>query len=177
MRFPLEVIAAMRAAFPADKPIGVRITGRDLNQGGLELDDAVIFSRELQKLGIDYVTPSAGNVAPGMILPKIEPGYLVPFAERIKKDVPGLNVMTVGLIVLPEQANEIIASGKADMVAIGRAFMDDPRWAWHAAVALGDTPAIPPAWNRANPKVWPAYPMIHGASRELAAGMGHMTRE
>jgi 2,4-dienoyl-CoA reductase-like NADH-dependent reductase (Old Yellow Enzyme family) len=177
MRFPLEVIAAIREAFPAEKPIGVRITGRDLNAGGLELDDAVIFTRELQKLGIDYVTPSAGNVAPGMILPKIEPGYLVPFAERIKKDVPGMNVMTVGLIVLPEQANEIIASGKADMVAIGRAFMDDPRWAWHAAVALGDAPAIPPAWNRANPKVWPAYPMVHGASRELASGMGHMTRE
>jgi NADPH2 dehydrogenase len=177
MRFPLEVIAAMRKAFPEDKPIGVRITGRDLNIGGLELEDAVVFSRELQKLGIDYVTPSAGNVAPGMILPKIEPGYLVPFAERIKKEVPGLNVMTVGLIVLPEQANEIIASGKADMVAIGRAFMDDPRWAWHAAVALGDAPSIPPAWNRANPKVWPAYPMVHGKERELAAGMGHMTRE
>lgn len=177
MRFPLEVIKAMRDAFPAEKPIGVRITGRDMNDGGLELDDAVIFARELQKLGVDYVTPSAGNVAPGMKLPKIEPGYMVPFAERIKKDVPGMNAMAVGLIVLPEQANEIIASGKADMVAIGRAFMDDPRWAWHAATALGDTPAIPPAWNRANPKVWPAYPMVHGASRELTSGMGHMTRE
>ena len=177
MRYPLEVIAAMREAFPAEKPVGVRITGRDLNPGGLELDDAVIFTRELQKIGIDYVTPSAGNVAPGMVLPKIEPGYLVPFAERIKKDVPGMNVMTVGLIVLPEQANEIIASGKADMVAIGRAFMDNPRWAWHAATALGDTPSIPPAWNRANPSVWPAYGMVHGVARELASGMGHMTRE
>lgn len=177
MRFPLEVIAAMRAAFPAEKPIGVRITGRDLNEGGLEIEDAVDFTRALLKIGVDYVTPSAGNVAPGMVLPKIEPGYLVPFAERIKRDAPGMNVMTVGLIVLPEQANEIIAAGRADMVAIGRAFMDDPRWAWHAAVALGDAPAIPPAWNRANPKVWPAYPMVHGQSRELASGMGHMTRE
>ncbi len=176
MRFPLEVIAAMRAAFPAEKPIGVRITGRDLNDNGLEIEDAVIFARELAKLGIDYVTPSAGNVAPGMKLPKIEPGYLVPFAERIKQEVE-INTMAVGLIVLPHQANEIIASGRADMVAIGRAFMDDPRWAWHAAVALGEAPSIPPAWQRANPKVWPAYPMVHGESRELAAGMGHMTRE
>ena len=177
MRFPLEVIAAMRAAFPAEKPIGVRITGCDFNDGGLELEDAVAFARELQKIGIDYVTPSAGNVAPGMKVPPVSPGYMVPFAERIKQDVPGMNAMAVGLIVLPEQANEIIASGKADMVAIGRAFMDDPRWAWHAATALGDTPAIPPAWNRANPKVWPAYAMVHGQSREMSAGMGHARRE
>ena len=159
-------------AFSGSHQNGIR-----LNDNGLEIEDAVTFSRELAKLGIDYVTPSAGNVAPGMKLPKIEPGYLVPFAERIKKDVPDIKSMAVGLIVLPEQANDIIASGKADMVAIGRAFMDDPRWAWHAAVALGDAPSIPPAWNRANPKVWPAYPMVHGAARELASGMGHMTRE
>ena len=177
MRFPLEVIAAMREAFPAEKPMGVRITGRDFNDGGLEIEDAVAFARELQKIGIDYVTPSAGNVAPGMKVPPVSPGYMVPFAERIKQDVPGMNAMAVGLIVLPEQANEIIASGKADMVAIGRAFMDDPRWAWHAATALGDTPAIPPAWNRANPKVWPAYAMVHGQSREMSAGMGHARRE
>ncbi len=177
MRFPLEVIAAMREAFPKEKPIGVRITGRDFNDGGLELEDAVAFTCELQKLGVDYVTPSAGNVAPGMKIPPVSPGYMVPFAERIKKDVPDMNVMTVGLIVKPEQANEIIASGKADMVAIGRAFIDDPRWAWHAATALGDTPPIPPAWNRANPKVWPAYAMARNLSQEMSSGMGHARRE
>jgi len=177
MRYPLEVIAAMRAAWPQHKPMGVRITGRDLNDNGLELDDAVIFARALKALGIDYVVPSAGNVAPGMKLPRIEPGYMVPFAERIKKDVPGLCSMAVGLIILPQQANEIIESGKADLVAIGRAFMDDPRWGWHAAEALGDPPPIPPPWARVTPKVWPAYPIVHGKSKELASGMAHMTRE
>lgn len=177
MRFPLEVFAAMRAVWPAHKPMGARITGRDLNDNGLELDDAVIFARALKQAGADYAVPSAGNVAPGMKLPKIEPGYMVPFAERIKNDVPGLLAMAVGLIILPQQANDIIETGKADMVAIGRAFMDDPRWAWHAAEALGVAPVIPSPWARVTPKVWPAYPIVHGAAREMAGGMAHMTRE
>ncbi len=177
MRFPLEVIAAMREAWPKEKPMGVRTTGRDFNEGGLELDDAVVFAAELKKLGIDYVVPSAGNVAPGMKLPKIEPGYMVHFAERIKKEA-GINTMAVGLIVKPEQANDIIASGKADMVAIGRAFIDDPRWAWHAAVALGEEkPPIPPPWARVDPNVWPAYKMARNETAGLEAGMGHMRRE
>jgi 2,4-dienoyl-CoA reductase-like NADH-dependent reductase (Old Yellow Enzyme family) len=177
MRFPLEVIAAMREAFPQDKPMGVRTTGRDFNDGGLELDHAVVFARALKKLGIDYIVPSAGNVAPGMKLPKIEPGYMVHFAERIKKDA-GIATMAVGLIVKPEQANAIIESGQADMVAIGRAFIDDPRWAWHAAVSLGEeNPPIPPPWARVNPKVWPAYKMARNENGDLQAGMGHMRRE
>ncbi|MGE3248504.1 MAG: NADH:flavin oxidoreductase/NADH oxidase, partial [Beijerinckiaceae bacterium] len=177
MRFPLEVIAAVREVWPEEKPIGVRSTGRDFNEGGLELDDAVIFARELKKLGIDYVVPSAGNVAPGMKLPKIEPGYMVHFAERIKQDVD-IKTMAVGLIVKPEQANAIIENGQADMVAIGRAFIDDPRWAWHAAVALGEeNPPIPSPWQRVNPKVWPAYKMARNLTEDLAAGMGHMRRE
>jgi 2,4-dienoyl-CoA reductase-like NADH-dependent reductase (Old Yellow Enzyme family) len=176
MQFPLEVIAAMRAAWPKGKPMGVRVTGRDFNDGGLELDDAVMFTAALKEIGIDYVTPSAGNVAPGMKLPKIEPGYMVPFAEYIGSRT-GMPTMAVGLIVEPHQANEIIASGKADMVAIGRAFMDNPRWGWHAAAALGDEPHIPPPHNRVNPKVWPAFEMLHGKSGRLAEGMGHMTRE
>lgn len=177
MRFPLEVIAAVREAWPAEKPIGVRSTGRDFNEGGLELDDAVVFARELKKLDIDYVVPSAGNVAPGMKLPKIEPGYMVHFAERIKREVD-IKTMAVGLIVKPEQANQIIESGQADIVAIGRAFIDDPRWAWHAAVALGEeNPPIPPPWQRVNPKVWPAYKMARNEKSDLEAGMGHMRRE
>jgi len=167
----------VREAWPAEKPIGVRSTGRDFNEGGLELDDAVVFARELKKLDIDYVVPSAGNVAPGMKLPKIEPGYMVHFAERIKREVD-IKTMAVGLIVKPEQANHIIESGQADMVAIGRAFIDDPRWAWHAAVALGEeNPPIPPPWQRVNPKVWPAYKMARNEKSDLEAGMGHMRRE
>lgn len=177
MRFPLEVIAAIREAWPAERPIGVRSTGRDFNEGGLEIEDAVAFARELKKIGVDYVVPSAGNVAPGMKLPKVEPGYMVHFAERIRKEAE-IATMAVGLIVKPEQANAIIESGQADMVAIGRAFIDDPRWAWHAAVALGEeNPPIPSPWQRVNPKVWPAYRMVRNEADDLAAGMGHMRRE
>lgn len=177
MRFPLEVIAAMRDAWPADKPMGVRTTGRDFNEGGLELDDAVAFAAALKKIGVDYIVPSAGNVAPGMKLPKVEPGYMVHFAEKIRREAD-ITTMAVGLIVKPEQANAIIEDGQADMVAIGRAFIDDPRWAWHAAVALGEeAPPIPPPWARVNPKVWPAYKMVHGEASKLDEGMGHMRRE
>lgn len=176
MRFPLEVIEAVRNTFPAHKPVGVRVTGMDFNEGGLDLDDCVAFCRELKKIGVDYAVPSAGNVAPGMKLPKLEPGYMVPFAERIKKEV-GLTSMAVGLIFMPEQANAIIAGGRADMVAIGRAFMDDPRWAWRAAEELGEQPAVPPPWNRVDPKVWPAYHMVHGDAAELSGGVAHSRRE
>ncbi len=177
MRFPLEVAEAMRAAWPQDKPLGVRITGEDWVEGGLTLNDAVEFSGALKEIGIDYVTPSAGNVAPGMKLPNVGPGYMVPFAERIKRET-GITTMTVGMIVDPQQANDIIAGGKADMVAIGRAIMDDPRWPWHAAAKLGEKIDVSPQYARCTPQHWPAYPMVHGvALREGEGVMGHATRE
>ena len=177
MRFPLEVAAAMRAAFPARKPIGVRITGEDWNEGGLTLDDAVEFAVALRELGIDYVTPSAGNVAPGMKLPPIKPGYMVHFAERIRREA-GMPTITVGMIVKPEQAEEIVATGQSDMVAIGRGVMDDPRWGLHAAAALGETPETPKQYARSTPKHWPAYAVVHGVKlREGEGIMGHATRE
>jgi 2,4-dienoyl-CoA reductase-like NADH-dependent reductase (Old Yellow Enzyme family) len=143
----------------------------------LTLDDAVEFAGALRQIGIDYVTPSAGNVAPGMKLPAIGPGYMVPFAERIKRET-GITTMTVGMIVQAEQANEIIESRKADMVAIGRAIMDDPRWPWHAAAKLGEKFEVAPQYARCTPQHWPAYPIVHGvALREGQGVMGHATRE
>ena len=177
MRFPLEVAEAIRAAWPSEKPLGIRITGEDWVPGGLTLEDAVEFAGALKETGIDYVTPSAGNVAPGMKLPPVAPGYMVPFAERIKRET-GITTMTVGMIVEAEQANDIIASGKADMVAIGRAIMDDPRWPWHAAAKLGEKPEVAPQYARCTPQHWPAYPLVHGvALREGEGVMGHATRE
>ncbi len=177
MRFPLEVAQAMRSAWPADKPLGVRITGADWVEGGLTPDDAVEFAGALKGIGIDYVTPSAGNVAPGMKIPSVGPGYLVPFAERVKRET-GITTMTVGMIIEAEQANEIIESGKADMVAIGRAIMDDPRWPWHAAAKLGEKIEVSPQYARCTPQHLPAYPKVHGvALREGEGVMGHATRE
>jgi 2,4-dienoyl-CoA reductase-like NADH-dependent reductase (Old Yellow Enzyme family) len=177
MRFPLEVAEAMRAAWPAEKPLGMRITGADFVEGGLIEDDAVEFAGALKEIGIDYVTPSAGNIAPGMKLPPVGPGYLVPFAEKVKRET-GITTMTVGMIVEPEQANEIIESGRADMVAIGRAIMDDPRWPWHAAAKLGEKVEVTPQYARCTPQFWPGYALVHGvALREGEGVMGHATRE
>ena len=177
MRFPLEVAQAVRDAFPKHKPIGVRITGEDFVDGGLNLDDAVVFARALKEIGMDYVTPSAGNVAPGMKLPKIGPGYMVHFAEKVKREA-AVTTMTVGMIYEPRFAEEIVASGKADMIAIGRAIMDDPRWPWHAATALGERFVAPNPYARSAPQHWPGYAAVHGVTLKAGeGGMGHATRE
>ncbi len=177
LRFPLEVAKAMRDAFPAHKPIGVRITGEDWVEGGLTLDDAVVFAKALKDIGIDYVTPSAGNVAPGMKLPKVVPGYMVHFAEKVKREA-GITTMTVGMIYDPHHAEQIVASGVADMVAIGRAIMDNPRWPWHAATALGERIDTPKQYARSSPQHWPAYAQVHGVQLRAGEGvMSHATRE
>jgi len=177
MQFPLEVARAMRAAWPEHKPMGVRITGEDWNDGGITLADAVMHAQAFADIGIDYITPSAGNIAPGMKLPQVGPGYMAGFAERIKREV-GITTMAVGMIITPQQAEDLIATGTCDIACIGRGFMDDPRWGWHAAAALGVEPIIPKQCIRATPKHWPAYPMVHGGKlREGEGIMSHATRE
>ncbi len=177
MQFPLAVARAMRQAWPEHKPMGMRITGQDWNEGGITLDDAVMLAQALREIGIDYVTPSAGNIAPGMKLPPVGPGYMVEFAERIRHDC-GITTMAVGMIITPAQADARIAEGRADIACIGRGFLDDPRWGWHAAAALGAQGFVPPQYARATPKHWPAYPLVHGVRLRDGEGiMGHATRE
>ena len=177
MQFPLAVARAMRQAWPEHKPMGMRITGQDWNEGGITLDDAVMLAQALREIGIDYVTPSAGNIAPGMKLPPVGPGYMVEFAERIRHDC-GITTMAVGMIITPAQAEALIAEGRADIACIGRGFLDDPRWGWHAAAALGAQGFVPPQYARATPKHWPAYPLVHGVRLRDGEGiMGHATRE
>ena len=146
MRFVLEIAVAIRKSWPADKPVGVRITGSDWIPGGLTTEDAVVLAKELKSLGFDYVCVSSGG-----IIPKTDmitgPGYQVPFAARVKKDAD-IATRAVGLINDPLQAEEIISSGKADMVALGRAFLDDPHWVWHAAFRLGVDITYPPQYIR-----------------------------
>lgn len=153
MRFPLEVIEAVRAAWPGGKPLGARITGSDWMEGGLTVEDAVVFARELKTLGVDYVCVSSGGISFKAAVP-IGPGYQVPLAQRVRREA-GVVTRAVGLIADPRQAERIIASGDADIVAMARAFLDDPRWAWHAAEALGGSAAYPPQYVRSRGDLWP----------------------
>ena len=153
MRFPLEVVSAVRAAVPRGTPLGARITGTDWVAGGLTVDDAVATGKALNAVGIDYIDVSSANITPDSRWPN-DPGFNVPAAERVRREC-GIAVRAVGMIAGAEQAERIVADGKADMVAMGRAFLDDPHWGWHAAQALGADVARPPQYARSAPKLWP----------------------
>jgi 2,4-dienoyl-CoA reductase-like NADH-dependent reductase (Old Yellow Enzyme family) len=152
MRFPLEVVQAVREVWPHDRALGAKISGTDFAEGGWTPDDAVVYARELKRLGCDYATVSGGGVVLDAKVPT-GPGYQVPFAERVRRD-SGIVTGSVGLISDPRQAEEIVASGKADFVSLARGMLFDPRWGWHAAVALGAELKYPPQYERAHPKVW-----------------------
>jgi len=152
LRFPLSIARAVRAMVPKNVPLGARITGSDWREGGLTADDAVVISKALKSVGLNFICISSGGVAADIRNPT-EPGYNVPIAERVKKeaDIP---TRTVGLIVKPEHAEEIVAQGRADLVSMARCFLDDPHWGWHAAKALGADVARPAQYQRAGPKLW-----------------------
>ena len=153
MRFPLEVFKAVRAVWPQPKPLGIRISAVEWVDGGWTIEDSIELAKRLKDLGCDYIDVSSGGNNPNARIP-IGPGYQVPFAEQIKKAV-GIPVMTVGMITEAQQAESIIAEGKADFVAIARAFLDNPHWAWHAAYKLGSEPMLPNQYLRVGPRVWP----------------------
>jgi len=167
MRFPLEVIEAMRAAWPAEKPLGVRISATDWLDDGFEIEDAVVFAREVKALGADYVCASSGGVSPKAVVP-IGPGYQVPLAHRIRREA-GIATRAVGVIADPHQAERIVASGEADMVAMARAFLDNPRWVWHAAESLGARASYPVQYARVRADVWPGAKLAR--SRPRAPGI------
>ena len=149
MRYPLEVFDAIRAAFPADKPVGIKVSATDWVEGGWDLAQTIEFARELKKRGVDWIDASSGGVSPLQKIP-LSPGYQVPFAEAIRQ-AAGVTTMAVGLITQPRQAEDIVASGKADMVTLARGMLYDPRWGWHAAAELGGQVDAPPAYWRAPP--------------------------
>jgi NADPH2 dehydrogenase len=152
MRFGREIAQAVRAIVPKGIALGARITGSDWCDGGLAADDAVTFAKALRGDGLDYIDVSSGGIAATVRNPT-SLGYNVPIAERVKREA-GIATRTVGVIVTPEQAEAIVAEGKADMVALARGMLDDPRWGWHAAQALGDEVARVPQYQRAGPKLW-----------------------
>ena len=149
MRFPLEVFDAMRAGFPNDKPVGVKISATEWVEGGWDLAQSIEYAKELKARGVDWIDVSSGGVSPLQKIP-LAPGYQVPFAERIR-EATSVTTMAVGLITEAKQAEEIVASGKADMVALARAMLYDPRWGWHAAAELGGHVEAPPQYWRSQP--------------------------
>jgi NADPH2 dehydrogenase len=161
MRFPLEVFSALRAAWPEQKPLGARITGTDWLDGGLTIEDAVQFARELKARGCDYVCVTSGGIVQKAPIP-YAPGYMAVLAERVKNEAQ-IPTRAVGYIADPVLANDIIARGQAEFVAIGRGFLDDPRWVWHAAQALGDTLTYPPQYEKTRPAVWRRPDALAGA--------------
>jgi 2,4-dienoyl-CoA reductase-like NADH-dependent reductase (Old Yellow Enzyme family) len=137
MRFPLEVIEAVRAAWPDTLPLSVRVSSIDGVEGGLELADTVAFAREAKTRGVDIIDCSSGGLLGSATAARIPRGYgfQVPFAETIRKDA-GIPTIAVGLIVHPDQAEKIVEQGQADLIAIGREALFDPNWALHARLEL-----------------------------------------
>lgn len=152
MRFLLELSAMVRAAIPDSVALGVRIPGTDWVDGGWTLEDAVALVRALQSKGVQYVCVSSGGLVPHAKIP-LGPDYQLPLAATIKKET-GIATRAVGMIWKPQRAEEIIAAGDADMIAMARAFLDDPRWGWHAADQLGATVHSPPQYRRARSDRW-----------------------
>lgn len=164
MRFPLEVFEACRAAWPENKPLGVRVSASDWVEGGLTVEEVVEFGKALKEKGCDFIDVSSGGNDPNQKI-ALGPGYQVPFAEQIRREV-GIPVMAVGLITDPHQAESVVASGKADFVAIARGAMDNPRWAWHAARALGAETEYPAQYVRCRPDNWRAAPPVMAPAAE-----------
>ncbi|MET0934542.1 MAG: NADH:flavin oxidoreductase/NADH oxidase [Luteibacter sp.] len=142
MRFPLEVFEAVRAAFPADRTVTMRVSATDWVDGGWDLEQTLVFAKALEDRGCDAIHVSTGGLDAAQKIP-VGPSYQVPFARAVKQAV-AMPVVAVGLITEPEQAEAIVGTGEADMIALARTILYDPRWPWHAAAQLGGTIAHPP---------------------------------
>jgi 2,4-dienoyl-CoA reductase-like NADH-dependent reductase (Old Yellow Enzyme family) len=138
MRFPLEVAEAVRAVWPRDKPVFVRVSAVDGIDGGWALDDTVAYARELKARGIDLVDCSSGGLRGSATAARVKRtwGYQVPYAERVRREADMMS-MAVGLIVEPQLAEDILRQGRADLIAIAREALVNPCWPQMAEVALG----------------------------------------
>lgn len=150
LRFPLAVFDAVRAAVPASMPVGVRISGTDWVEGGWDIGQSVALGLALRERGCAFVHMTSGGVSPLQKIP-LGQNYQVPLAERMRSET-GLPTMAVGLITEPQQAEAIIREGRADMVALARGVLFDPRWPWHAAAELGAQIDAPPQYWRSQPR-------------------------
>jgi len=131
-----RVFEAVREAFPADRPVWVRISATDWVEGGWDVDEAVELARWMKAWGVDLVDVSSGGLSPLQHIPDLGPGYQVAFAERIRREA-GIATGAVGLITSPEQADSIVRSGQADVVLLGRELLRNPYFPLAAAHRLG----------------------------------------
>jgi len=149
MRLLLEIYQELRQVFSANKPIGVRISATDWVPGGWDVEQSIELSKALEKLGCSYIHVSSGGLSTQQKI-AVGPNYQVPFAQSIKQavDIP---VIAVGLITEPEQAEAIVSTGQADMIALARGVLYNPRWPWHAAAKLGAKVSAPKQYWRSEP--------------------------
>ena len=150
IRFPMEVFAAVRDAWPLDKPLGVRISATDWVDGGWTIDDSIALARLLRAAGCDWIDTSSGGISPKQKIP-LGPGYQVHLAREIRR-ATSMPTMAVGLITDAAQAESIVASQDADLVAMARAMLWDPRWPWHAAATLSAQVHAPKQYWRSAPR-------------------------
>jgi NADPH2 dehydrogenase len=148
IRFPLEVFTAVRATY--DGVLGLRLSASDWVDGGWDLSQSVDFAKQLKDAGCDFIHVSSGGVSPQQKI-SLGAGYQVPFARAIRA-ATGMVTTAVGLITEPQQAETLLQAGDADLVAMARAFLYQPRWGWQAAAALGGTVAASPSYWRCLPR-------------------------
>lgn len=153
MRFPLEVFDAVRAAFPADRPVTVRVSGTDWADGGWDIEQTIAFSRSLEAHGCSAIHVSSGGLTPAQRIP-VGPNYQVPLARAVKL-ATSMPVIAVGLITDFVQAEAILSTGDADLIALARAILYDPRWPWHAAAHFGAAVKAPDQYLRSQPRQYP----------------------
>jgi 2,4-dienoyl-CoA reductase-like NADH-dependent reductase (Old Yellow Enzyme family) len=153
LRFPLEVFEAVRGAFLPDRPVSMRVSGTDWAEGGWDIEQTITFAEALERRGCSAIHVSSGGLTPAQQIP-VGPGYQVPLARAVKQAVK-MPVIAVGLITEFEQAEQILGTGDADLVALARGLLYDPHWPWRAAAHFGAQVKAPPQYLRSQPRGFP----------------------
>jgi 2,4-dienoyl-CoA reductase-like NADH-dependent reductase (Old Yellow Enzyme family) len=153
MRFSLEVFDAVRATFPADRAVSMRVSGTDWVEGGWDIEQTIAFAQALEARGCAAIHVSSGGLTPAQQIP-VGPSYQVPLARAVKK-ATRMPVIAVGLITEFEQAEAIVGTGDADLIALARTILYNPRWPWHAAAHFGARVKVPDQYLRSQPRQYP----------------------
>ncbi|MGI9524168.1 MAG: NADH:flavin oxidoreductase/NADH oxidase [Hyphomicrobiaceae bacterium] len=151
LRFPLEVFESVRAVWPDDRPLGVRFSATDWIEGGWDVESSIAYALQLKALGCDFFDVSSGGLAPQQRIISA-PGYQTAFAQDIRR-ATDVVTMAVGRITEPHQAETILQTGQADLIAMARGMLYDPRWPWHAAAELRAEATFPAQYARSHPSM------------------------
>lgn len=149
LRLTREVFRAVREAVPSSVAVGIRISATDWVEGGWDVEQSIALTKEIEAAGGDYVHVSSGGLSPLQSI-NVSAGYQVPFAKALRQHTR-MPVIAVGLITEPQHAEDILQQGEADLIALARGALYDPRWPWHAAAALHGAVHVAPQYRRAEP--------------------------